>query len=179
MPAMENIAGNLFFIGLMGAGKTTLGRQLAEYLHYPFYDSDQIIVARTGVSIPTIFEWEGEAGFRERESCVIDELTQLNPIVLATGGGAILRPENRAHLRERGTVVYLHVPPEILAARTENDRNRPLLQVDDPLQKLQTLYATRDPIYREVAHIVLDVGQESHQATFAQLLQQLVGFQAA
>lgn len=174
MPAMDKIiAGNIFFVGLMGAGKTTLGRQLANHLQCRFYDSDQYICDKTGVSIPTIFELEGESGFRERESCAIDELTQLPNIVLATGGGAVLRSENQRFLCERGRVIYLHVLPEILAERTRNDRNRPLLQVADPVQKFRDLYNFRDPIYRKLAHIILEIGQESQFDTFEQLLMKL------
>lgn len=180
MPAMMNtqliVAGNIFLVGLMGAGKTTIGRQLAQQLGCPFLDSDQYLCDKTGVSIPTIFELEGEAGFRERERGVIDELTQMKSIVLATGGGAVLRPENRAVLTKRGTVVYLHVAPEILLERTRNDRNRPLLQVDNPLQKIQELYQVRDPIYRQVADIVLDIEQENHAVTFAKLQTQLLHY---
>lgn len=174
MPAMNSMAGNIFFIGLMGAGKTSLGKQLAARLQRPFFDSDQALCEKTGVSIPTIFEWEGEDGFRERECQMIDELTALSGIVLATGGGAVLRPQNRACLRERGTVVYLHVPPEILFERTRHDRNRPLLQVDDPLQTLRELYRVRDPLYRQTAHWVLDVGNDAYFSTFKQLLDMLL-----
>lgn len=169
MPVMEKITGNIFFVGLMGAGKTSLGRQLATKLGRTFYDSDQVICEKTGVSIPTIFELEGEAGFREREQQTLDDLTRLNNVVLATGGGAVLRPENQMYLRTRGTVVYLHVAPEVLFHRTRHDKNRPLLQVDNPLQKLCDLYQQRDPIYRQVAHIVLDVGRETYFTTFNQL----------
>ena len=126
---------NIYLIGLMGAGKTTLGRQLAEHFQQTFHDSDQTICDKTGVSIPTIFELEGEQSFRERESCAINELTQLSNVVLATGGGTVLREQNRIWLRERGVVVYLHVLPEILVERTRYDFNRPLLQVDNPLKK--------------------------------------------
>lgn len=161
---------NIFLIGLMGAGKTTLGKHLSEHFQQDFYDSDQAICQKTGVSIPTIFELEGEAGFRERESAMIDELTQLSPIILATGGGAVLNECNRNRLRERGTVVYLHVSPEILVERTRHDRNRPLLQVDDPFHKMNHLYQTRDPLYRQSAHYVLEVGTENHHATFQRLL---------
>lgn len=164
---------NIFLIGLMGAGKTTLGRQLATHLNRPFYDSDQTVCDRTGVSIPTIFELEGESGFRERESSVLDELTQLQTIVLATGGGVILREDNRQYLRQRGTVIYLHVPPDILVERTRNDRNRPLLQVEDPFQRIRDLYVQRDPLYRQTAHITLDIGEEGHLATFEKLLNAL------
>jgi shikimate kinase len=140
----------------MGAGKTTVGRQLAKRLQRRFLDSDQEIEARTGVRIPVIFEIEGEAGFRRRETQVLAELSQESGLVLATGGGAVLAAENRQFLRDTGVVVYLHAPPDILFERTRHDRNRPLLQVEDPLAKLRELYQQRDPIYREVAHLVLD-----------------------
>ncbi|MDO5072914.1 MAG: shikimate kinase [Neisseria animaloris] len=173
MPAMENIAGNLFFIGLMGAGKTTLGKYTAQALGRPFYDSDQEICKRTGVSIPTIFELEGEDGFREREAAVIDELTALNNIVLATGGGAVMREENRSKLCTRGTVIYLHARPEILLERTRHDNNRPLLQVEDPLVKLQELYNLRDGVYRSAADIVIEPTHQNCHKTVEKLLQLL------
>lgn len=149
---------NIYLIGLMGAGKTTVGRQLARRLGRPFYDSDHEIVERTGVPIPTIFEIEGEEGFRRREIQTIHELTESNGLVLATGGGVVLKPENRERLRGTGWVVYLNVPPRMLYERTRHDRNRPLLQVSDPLAKLEDLYAVRDPLYREVAHLIVDGG---------------------
>lgn len=170
---MDNQHKNLILIGLMGAGKTTIGRRLAEHWQRPFYDSDHVVCERTGVAIPTIFELEGEEGFRNRESAVIGELCALKGIVLATGGGAVLREANRACLRRDAVVVYLHVAPEILYERTRCDRNRPLLQVDNPLQKIRDLYAQRDPIYRQTAHIVLDVAQSSCPNTFKQLLHAL------
>lgn len=160
---------NIFLIGLMGAGKTTIGRVLAREHRLDFVDSDHEIVARCGVSIPTIFEIEGEAGFRRRESAVIDELTQRHGIVLATGGGAVLDPENRRRLKTRGTVVYLHAQPQELWLRTRHDRNRPLLQTADPLRKLQELYAVRHPLYVETAHIVLDTGRQSVASLVARL----------
>lgn len=160
---------NIFLIGLMGAGKTTIGRVLARERRLDFVDSDHEIVARCGVSIPTIFEIEGEAGFRRRESAVIDELTQRHGIVLATGGGAVLDPENRLRLKTRGTVVYLHGQPQELWLRTRHDRNRPLLQTADPLRKLQELYAVRHPLYVETAHIVLDTGRQSVASLVARL----------
>jgi len=140
----------------MGAGKTTVGRQLAKRLGRQFFDSDHEIVARTGVPIPTIFEIEGEEGFRRREAQTIAELSEVANIVLATGGGVVLDPENRRRLHESGWVVYLNVPPVMLYERTRHDRNRPLLQVDNPLARLEELYAIRDPLYREVAHLVVD-----------------------
>jgi len=139
----------------MGAGKTTVGRQLARRLGRQFYDSDHEIVARTGVPIPTIFEIEGEDGFRRREAQTIAELSEMRNIVLATGGGVVLNPENRRRLHESGWVVYLNVPPAMLYERTRHDRNRPLLQVADPLAKLEELHGIRDPLYREAAHFVV------------------------
>lgn len=167
------MAGNIFLIGLMGAGKTTLGRQLAAHLQRDFYDSDQVICERTGVSIPTIFELEGEAGFRSRERTIIDELTQLNNIILATGGGAILQPQNHSALRHRGYVVYLKARPDILLARTRCDKNRPLLQVADPLARLNQLYAERDPLYHSAAHLVLEVNDHHAANALNHLLQHL------
>lgn len=165
MPPSDNI----FLIGLMGCGKTTIGRALARQRGLGFVDSDHEIVARCGVSIPTIFEIEGEAGFRRRESAVLDELTQRHGIVLATGGGAVLDPENRRRLKARGTVVYLHAQPLELWLRTRHDRNRPLLATGDPLKKLQELYAVRHPLYVETAHIVLDSGRQSVHSLVARL----------
>jgi len=152
---------NLFLIGLMGAGKTTIGRLLARHRDLEFVDSDHEIEERCGVSIPTIFEIEGEEGFRRREVCVIDELTQRHGIVLGTGGGAILDPLNRERIKARGTVIYLRCHPQELYLRTRHDRNRPLLQTDDPLTKLQALYETRHPLYMQTADIVLDTGRQS------------------
>jgi shikimate kinase len=142
----------------MGAGKTTVGRQLAKRLARPFFDSDHEIVERTGVPIPTIFEIEGEEGFRRREAQTIHELTDAANIVMATGGGVVLHPENRRRLHDTGWVVYLNVPPALLYERTRHDRNRPLLHVADPLAKLEELHAIRDPLYRDTAHIVVDGG---------------------
>ena len=143
----------------MGSGKTTLGRSLAKKLNLEFIDSDREIEARTGVAVPTVFEIEGEDGFRRRESQVIAEISRVSGRVVATGGGAVLRAENRANLRASGLVAYLNVPPHTLYERTRHDRNRPLLQVDDPLSKLRELYVQRDPIYRELADLVIDGGR--------------------
>lgn len=150
---------NIYLVGLMGAGKTTVGRQLARRLGRPFFDSDHEIVARTGVAIPTIFEIEGEDGFRRREAQTIAELTSGENLVMATGGGVVLNPENRRQLHDTGWVVYLNVPPSLLYERTRHDRNRPLLRVADPLAKLEELHALRDPLYRETAHITIEGGR--------------------
>lgn len=150
---------NIYLVGLMGAGKTTIGRQLAKRLGRPFFDSDHEIVERTGVPIPTIFEIEGEDGFRRRESQTILELSAQSGIVMATGGGVVLNPENRQRLHQTGWVVYLNVPPLMLYQRTRHDRNRPLLQVEDPLARLESLHEIRDPLYRETAHLVVEGGQ--------------------
>ena len=152
---------NLYLVGLMGAGKTTVGRQLAKRLGCRFMDSDEEIEARTGVRIPVIFELEGEAGFRKREAQVLAALTQETGMVLATGGGAVLDPCNRANLANSGTVIYLCAQPQQLWERTRHGRNRPLLQVADPLAKLQELYLQRDPLYREIADIVIESGAGS------------------
>ena len=148
--------GSLFLTGPMGAGKSTIGQQLSKQLDLPFQDSDHEIEARTGVDIPLIFELEGEAGFRKRESVVIDELTQLPEIVLATGGGSILDPANREHLNSRGKVIYLRASIDQQLKRTRMDRNRPLLQTEDPRARLEELMAVRDPLYLEIASIVIE-----------------------
>lgn len=152
---------NIFLVGLMGAGKTTVGKLLARQLGKTFIDSDHEIEARTGVKIPVIFEIEGEAGFRKREEAVIAELSSRSDIVLGTGGGAVLSARNREVLQSRGTVVYLRGSPEQLHERTRHDRNRPLLQTGDPLAKLRELYAQRDPLYCEIADLVADTGRQS------------------
>jgi len=155
------IPGNIFLVGMMGAGKTSVGRVLAKRLNKVFYDSDHVIEQRTGVKIPVIFEIEGESGFRHRESAVLDELTALDDVVLATGGGAVLAEENREKLRARGTVVYLRASVKDLLNRTRHDKNRPLLQTADPRARLNELYDLRDPLYREVAHVTIDTGSQS------------------
>ncbi|TRZ66565.1 MAG: shikimate kinase [Rhodocyclaceae bacterium] len=149
---------NIYLVGLMGAGKTTVGRQLAKRLGRRFADSDHEIEARTGVHIPLIFEIEGEAGFREREMQVVESLTHENNLVMATGGGVVLDPRNRANLANTGIVIYLCAQPRQLWERTRHNRNRPLLQVADPLARLQELFVQRDPLYREIADIVVESG---------------------
>ena len=157
----------------MGAGKTTVGRQLAAELGKSFHDADHELERRTGVRIALIFEIEGEAGFRAREKQALDQLTQLANVVLATGGGAVLDADNRRHLAERGVVVYLHGQPKDLWHRTKHDKGRPLLQNTDALEKLHSLYLQRDPLYREIADIVTDTGRQSARALMRQLLPQL------
>jgi shikimate kinase len=155
------IPGSIFLVGLMGAGKTSVGRLLAKRFGKTFYDCDQEIERRTGVKIPVIFEIEGEAGFRAREAAVLKELASLHDIVLATGGGAVLREENRQVLMKNGTVVYLRASLDDLWQRTRHDRNRPLLRTPDPRAKLEELFAQRDPLYREVAAVIMDTGNQS------------------
>ncbi|MCH2041335.1 MAG: shikimate kinase AroK [Saccharospirillaceae bacterium] len=152
---------SVFLVGPMGAGKSTIGRLLSSELHTEFFDSDKVIEERCGANIPWIFDMEGEAGFREREEHAIDELTQMGGIVLATGGGAVMRDTNRQHLAARGTVVYLCTSVEQQLARTAKDKNRPLLQQDNPEQILRDLFAVRDPLYREVADVIIETDQRN------------------
>lgn len=149
----------VILVGMMGAGKTTVGREYARRHGLRFVDCDHELIARTGVSVATIFEIEGEAGFRRRESSLLDELSREEGLVLATGGGVVLAAENRALLSQRGIVVYLNVPPRVLWERTRHDRNRPLLQVPNPRERIEALYRERDPLYREVADVVIDGGR--------------------
>jgi shikimate kinase len=152
---------NIFFIGLMGAGKTTIGRLIAKQLGMDFYDSDHEVERKTGVKIPLIFELEGEAGFRKRETAAIEDLTQLNNIVMATGGGVVLLAENRELLKNNGTVIYLRANVHDLWIRTRNDKTRPLLQGTNIKQKLEQLYFERNPIYTSLADIIVDTGAQS------------------
>jgi shikimate kinase/3-dehydroquinate synthase len=164
---------NVFLVGLMGAGKTTIGRILARKLGLRFIDSDHEIEARTGASIPWIFEIEGEQSFRRREADVIRELTGQQDLVLATGGGAILSADNRAFLKSRGTVVYLRATVNSILQRTAHDKNRPLLQTADPRKKLEELMAVRDPLYMEIADIIIDTGRPNVQSMVQTILTQL------
>jgi shikimate kinase len=166
-------AGNLYLVGMMGAGKTSVGRALARRLKLRFLDCDHEIERRCGVKVPLIFDIEGEAGFRARETLVLAELTKLEGVVLATGGGAVLAEVNRHRLTAGGTVVYLCARPEDLYDRVRQDRNRPLLAGDDPLGRLRELYRERDPLYREVADVVIDTGRQSVQVLARALLEQL------
>jgi shikimate kinase len=147
---------NVFLIGPMGAGKSAVGRQLARTLHLTFMDSDEEIESRTGVDIPFIFEKEGESGFRTREAKVIDDLSAMDGIVLATGGGAIIDPESRSRLGARGYVVYLKTGIEQQLARTRRGRERPLLENDDPRGTLESLMADREPMYYEIADLTVE-----------------------
>lgn len=165
---------NIYFVGMMGAGKTTIGRHLARRLKKRFVDCDHEIEARTGVRIPVIFDIEGEAGFRRREAHVLQALSEEHGLVLATGGGTVLDPQNRRRLAETGLVVYLCVQPEELYVRTRHDRNRPLLQVEDPLAKLRELHAQRDPLYREIADIVLEGGARTPLTVARQLEKEIL-----
>lgn len=157
---MATNTGNIFFIGLMGAGKTTIGKLLAKHLGKDFYDTDHEIEKRTGVKIPVIFELEGEAGFRKRETAVIQDLTKLNNIVMATGGGAVIAEENRQLLQANGTVIYLRANVNELWHRTRNDKHRPLLQNVDIRAKLEQLYAERNPLYTQTATFIIDTGNQ-------------------
>ena len=149
-------------IGLPGCGKSTVGRQLARRLGVAFVDSDHVIEQRLGCSIKTFFAREGEERFRDLEQATLDELTAgTTPAVLSTGGGAVLRAPNRLHLHQRGQVIYLHAQPEDIFRRLRHDTTRPLLQVQDPLQQLRNLYQLRDPLYRETAHYVIEIGRPS------------------
>ena len=160
---MAMINDNVFFVGLMGAGKTTIGKMLAKKLKKTFYDTDQEIEKKLGVKVPIIFDLEGEAGFRKRETQMIDELTCKKNIILATGGGVVLSAENRALLKERGKVIYLNAKPQHLAKRMAYDKDRPLLQQGNMLDTLNQLYKDRHPLYLNVASFVVDTGQQKTQ----------------
>jgi shikimate kinase len=165
---------NIFLIGLMGTGKTTVGRQLSRKLKMEFYDSDRVIEERTGVDIPLIFEKEGEDGFRARETAILDELTQKNNIVLATGGGAILNAENRNHLVNRGTVFYLKSNLKTLVERTSKDKNRPLLQTAEPVETtLKRLLEQRGPLYEETADYVIETANNSIHSVIQAIIKHL------
>ena len=163
-------AGNIFLVGMMGAGKTTVARLLAGRLNRTFIDSDLELETRCGVKVPVIFEIEGEDGFRNREAAILDELTSRRGVILATGGGAVLREENRQRLAARGVVIYLRAQPHDLYMRTRHDKNRPLLATPDPQKRLEELFGQRDPLYREVADLVIDTGRQGVQILVKQIL---------
>ncbi len=164
---------NIFLVGPMGAGKSTIGRLLARELGLTFTDSDREIEERSGANIPWIFDVEGESGFREREARVIDDLSRSGGLVLATGGGVVMRAENRQALRGRGTVVYLKTSVDEQLERTGRDRNRPLLQTEDPRAVLTRLMEVRDPLYREVADLIIATDRQSPKAVVQSIIEQL------
>ena len=164
---------NLILVGPMGAGKSTIGRLLAKELRLSFKDSDKEIEQRTGANIPWIFDVEGESGFREREQSVIGELCELDGVVLATGGGAVLRPENRSALRAGGRVVYLHTSVDQQLDRTSRDRNRPLLRTANPGKVLADLMHIRDPLYREIADVIIETDERPPRMVVQEILERL------
>jgi shikimate kinase len=161
--------GNVFLVGMMGAGKTTLGKALAQRLEAEFVDTDKLLVERTGVPVATIFEIEGEEGFRRREAAVIAEVALRAGCVVATGGGAVLSEDNRRVMRASGTVVYLRARLESLWERTRHDATRPLLATPDPRATLAAILEKRDPLYRDAAHVVVDVGAQSAATAVARV----------
>ncbi|MCP3871279.1 MAG: shikimate kinase AroK [Gammaproteobacteria bacterium] len=168
-----NRVNNIFLVGPMGAGKSTIGRQVASLLRLEFEDTDHEIMRRTGVDIATIFDFEGEEGFRRREKAVIDELTQREGQVLATGGGSVLNSDNLRCLSSRGVVVYLYCSPEQQHKRTMKDKMRPLLQTKDPLSKLKLLMEERDPLYRKAADLVVTTENRSASSVASEIVKKL------
>lgn len=166
-------SGNLMLVGMMGSGKTTIGRALAKHLDKVFVDSDEEIQQRTGVTITHIFDIEGEAGFRQREAAAIRDLVGRDNMVLGTGGGAVLMEQNRAMLQQNGIVIYLRASVHDLWQRTRHDRNRPLLQTADPHAKLTELHHQRDPLYQELADIVIQTGRQSAHALMQTLANEI------
>ncbi|GGI90414.1 shikimate kinase AroK [Shewanella sp. D64] len=164
---------NIFLVGPMGAGKSTIGRHLAQMLHLEFHDSDQEIESRTGADIAWVFDVEGEEGFRVRETQVVADLTEKQGIVLATGGGSIQSKEIRNNLSARGIVVYLETTIDKQVARTQRDKRRPLLQVDDPREVLENLAATRNPLYEEIADVIVKTDEQSAKVVANQIIEQL------
>jgi shikimate kinase len=166
-------SGNLILVGMMGSGKTTMGKALSRQLGKSFVDSDEEIIKRTGVTVPHIFDIEGEAGFRLRETAAIKDLTARDNLVLATGGGAVLAEENRAALQHNGIVIYLKASVHDLWQRTRHDRNRPLLQTKDPHGRLTELFQQRDPLYQQVSDIVVQSGKQSVHALMQHLIEKI------
>ena len=164
---------NIFLVGPMGSGKSAVGRQLARMLHLTFVDSDDEIESRTGVDIPFIFEKEGEDGFRAREVRVIDDLSNMDAVILATGGGAVIDPESRSRLGARGFVVYLYTTVEQQLQRTERGRDRPLLEAGDRSEILKALMVVRDPMYREIADLVVETDGRKVKAVANEILERL------
>ena len=172
-PSRKLQSGNLILVGMMGSGKTTMGRLLAKHLGKVFVDSDEEIIKRTGVTIPHIFDVEGEPGFRLRELAAIRHLVERNNMVLATGGGAVLEEQNRSLLQQNGIVIYLNASVHDLWQRTRHDRNRPLLQTGNPHARLTELFQQRDPLYRQVSDIIAQSGKQSAQALMLQLAEEI------
>lgn len=170
---MKSARDNVFLIGPMGSGKTTVGRLLAKALKLEFIDSDHAIEQRTGADIPWIFDIEGEEGFRRRERAAIDELTRRRGIVLATGGGAVIDPLNRADLAERGVVIFLRASVDKILNRTAKSQNRPLLRAEDPRARVEQLLTARDPLYREIADIIVDTDKRGVKSTVTLILDRL------
>jgi shikimate kinase len=166
-------SGNLILVGMMGSGKTTMGRALAKHLGKMFVDSDEEIIKRTGVTVPHIFDIEGESGFRLRESAAISDLAGRENLVLATGGGVVLAEQNRTMLQQNGIVIYLKASVHDLWQRTRHDRNRPLLQTDDPHAKLAELFRQRDPLYQQVADITVHSGKQSVHTLMLHLVDEI------
>ena len=164
---------NVILVGPMGAGKSTIGRLLAKELRLHFKDSDKEIEQRTGADIPWIFDVEGEQGFREREQSMVVELCELDGVVIATGGGVVLRPENRQALRDGGRVVYLHASVEQQQERTSRDRNRPLLRNAEPGKVLRNLMEIRDPLYREIADIIIETDERPPRLVVQEIIDRL------
>lgn len=169
-------ARNVYLVGMMAVGKTTVGRHLASRLEYTFHDTDRVIEQRAGADISWIFELEGEERFRDREQQVVEEMTRLEGVVLATGGGAVLRERNRALLRERGIVVYLRSGVDLLLERARSDRRRPLLQVDNVRERIETLAAQRGPLYEAVSHLAVTVDRRPPKAIAGDIARILRGF---
>ena len=176
--ANERFPDNIFLVGLMGAGKTSVGKLLAQRLSKDFYDCDHEIEDATGVKIAVIFEIEGESGFRARESKMLGELANHNNVLIATGGGAVLSASNRKLLADRGIVVYLRATPADLWRRTRHDKQRPLLKTEDRMARFEQLFAERDPLYLEIADIIVDTGSQSVGALAGKLERKILEFEA-
>lgn len=176
---VRGMSENVYLVGMMAAGKSTIGRLVATRLGLTFYDTDRVIEERAGADIAWIFDREGEPGFRRREEHVVDELSRAERVLVATGGGAVLAPCNRQRMRGRGTVVYLHTAPEVITERVRGDRHRPLLQVGDVRGRVDALCREREPLYRDAAHIVVDVGRRPARVVAADVIDALKGLTCA
>lgn len=174
----ERFPGNIYLVGLMGAGKTSVGKLLAQRLRMEFFDCDQEVERATGVRVAVIFEIEGESGFRAREAKMLAQLASRNNVLVATGGGAVLSAANRRLLADGGVVVYLRAAPADLWRRTRHDKQRPLLNTEDRMARLEQLYVQRDPLYREIADIIVDTGSQSLGALANKLERRLLEFKA-